>query len=392
LSLRQVHEIGPLSRAAMSALADDSYLTTIAHVIGRLCDCNRDLRATSPTSFDSVEAPCMSVHSYLQRIRRYTRFDDMCFLIALAYLGRIAQAGGPSLCLTHHNVHRLLVTALVLASKSSDDVFHANSFMAQCGGISVGELNALEIEFCKWLTFRLIPDKEEMRALVCALGDASDPFWKGWVNLEQDAPEAVVPPLAAIHAARVEYPAAAVAKPRLGAFSSSLHELSSLLWSPMAVQAPPLGGEPETIASLLAKPVWSTESPKSITWKAESERPWGGKPQQPQPPQPPQPPQKPQPQRWGSKLEQTPRQRLQQQQPPQPPPPPQQQSQKQSQQPGWCLYQPQLVSHAVAPHPTHPPPHPPEAMHAWGREQHIGGGMEQHIEARCGSATRMTVR
>ena len=95
---------------------------------------HRDLRATSPTSFDSVEAPCMSVHSYLQRIRRYTRFDDMCFLIALAYLGRIAQAGGPSLCLTHHNVHRLLVTALVLASKSSDDVFHANSFMAQCGG------------------------------------------------------------------------------------------------------------------------------------------------------------------------------------------------------------------------------------------------------------------
>ena len=64
---------------------------------------------------------------------------------------------------------------------------------------------------------------------VCALGDASDPFWKGWVNLEQDAPEAVVPPLAAIHAARVEYPAAAVAKPRLGAFSSSLHELCALL-------------------------------------------------------------------------------------------------------------------------------------------------------------------
>jgi len=76
----------------------------------------------------------MTVHDYLLRIRRYTRFDDMCFLVALVYLGRLAEMGGPSFCLTYHNVHRLIVTALVLASKSSDDVFHANAFMAQCGG------------------------------------------------------------------------------------------------------------------------------------------------------------------------------------------------------------------------------------------------------------------
>ena len=83
----------------------------------------------------------MTVHCYLVRLRRYTKFDSVCSLVAVAYIGRLVACAGPPFAVTIHNVHRLLITAILVASKASDDTYHANAFMAQCGGITVHEVN-----------------------------------------------------------------------------------------------------------------------------------------------------------------------------------------------------------------------------------------------------------
>ena len=44
----------------------------------------------------------------------------MCFLVALSYIMRLWEEHGPSLRPTTHNVHRLFITALVVASKTND--------------------------------------------------------------------------------------------------------------------------------------------------------------------------------------------------------------------------------------------------------------------------------
>ena len=36
-----------------------------------------------------------------------------CFLVALAYLRLLCAWHGPSFCTTHHNIHRLLITAVL---------------------------------------------------------------------------------------------------------------------------------------------------------------------------------------------------------------------------------------------------------------------------------------
>ena len=95
-------------------------LQQISSVLQHLCDQNTDLRASSPTIFDSVARPSMSVHCYLVRIRRYTKFDTICFLVALAYLRRLCDQHGPSFCPTHHNIHRLLITSVLVSSKAND--------------------------------------------------------------------------------------------------------------------------------------------------------------------------------------------------------------------------------------------------------------------------------
>ena len=62
------------------------------------------------------------------------------------------------------------------------DVFHANVFMAQCGGIGVGELNKLELDLCERLSWKLLPTAHELRELLDALSNPHAPFWAPWFN------------------------------------------------------------------------------------------------------------------------------------------------------------------------------------------------------------------
>ena len=111
----------PLCSTEIPDCPDDAtMLQQISAVLQQLCDHNSDRRASCPTIFDSVAKPTMSVHCYLIRIRRYTKFDSLCFLVALAYLRRLCEQHGPSFCPTHHNIHRLFITAVLVASKAND--------------------------------------------------------------------------------------------------------------------------------------------------------------------------------------------------------------------------------------------------------------------------------
>ena len=102
-----------------SELEHQRILRLMADVLERICQQNADLRAMTPTMFDAVSVPDMSIHCYLVRIRRYTKFDFSCFLVAATYMERLCQQG-VSFYPTMHNIHRLFVTALLLASKATD--------------------------------------------------------------------------------------------------------------------------------------------------------------------------------------------------------------------------------------------------------------------------------
>jgi len=54
-------------------------------------------------------------------------------------------------------VHRLLITAIMLASKFFDDVYYNNAYYARVGGISNSEVNSLEMEMLRMISVRLAP-------------------------------------------------------------------------------------------------------------------------------------------------------------------------------------------------------------------------------------------
>lgn len=76
---------------------------------------------SQPTIFHGLQAPSISIEQYLERVFRYAHCSPSCFVIAHIYLDRIINSRR-ALPITSLNVHRLLITAIMVAAKFNDDV------------------------------------------------------------------------------------------------------------------------------------------------------------------------------------------------------------------------------------------------------------------------------
>ena len=101
--------------------------------------------------FQSSSIPGISVQDYLHRISSYAKCSDACFIIALIYIDRLIEM--QSVVLTDFNIHRILMTSILLAAKVFEDEYFNNEFYARLGGVSTAELNSLELTFLKLIGF-----------------------------------------------------------------------------------------------------------------------------------------------------------------------------------------------------------------------------------------------
>uniref|UniRef100_A0A7N0ZR08 Cyclin n=1 Tax=Kalanchoe fedtschenkoi TaxID=63787 RepID=A0A7N0ZR08_KALFE len=104
--------------------------------------------------FDCREAPDMSVQSYLERIFKYTRVGPSVYVVAYVYIDRFCH-NFPGFRISPWNVHRLLITTVMVASKYVEDMNYRNSYYARVGGLGREEMNKLETDFLFAVGFRL---------------------------------------------------------------------------------------------------------------------------------------------------------------------------------------------------------------------------------------------
>ncbi|XP_051121889.1 cyclin-U2-1-like [Andrographis paniculata] len=104
--------------------------------------------------FDCKETPDMTVQSYLERIFRYTRAGPSVYVVAYVYIDRFRQ-NFPEFRIAGGNVHRLLITTIMVASKYVEDLNYPNSYFGRVGGLSAKDMNRLEMEFLFSIKFRL---------------------------------------------------------------------------------------------------------------------------------------------------------------------------------------------------------------------------------------------
>eukprot|EP00494_Astrolonche_serrata_P031493 UN31762 len=129
-------------------------VAAISSILSQKCATNTSNIQNNATGFfESPVIPNVSIADYLERVSFYSHCTVEVLILALIYVDRLIERR--NFMLTFYNIHRLVVTAVMLAAKYFDDKYFNNKYYARIGGISLREMNALEVEFVNLLYFRL---------------------------------------------------------------------------------------------------------------------------------------------------------------------------------------------------------------------------------------------
>ncbi|KAJ2622597.1 Pho80p cyclin, partial [Coemansia sp. RSA 1358] len=144
--------------------ADIDRLTQlVANMFTRVVQHNDRLPVVSqkPTRFHSRAPPNINIKDYVHRVAKYASLEPACLLILLIYVDRICERN-PSFTISSLTVHRFLITAATVACKTLCDAYWTNSHYAKVGGVSMHELNSLEVELLRMMGWHLITTQEQL--------------------------------------------------------------------------------------------------------------------------------------------------------------------------------------------------------------------------------------
>eukprot|EP01063_Lacrimia_lanifica_P020035 TRINITY_DN27404_c0_g1_i1.p1 TRINITY_DN27404_c0_g1~~TRINITY_DN27404_c0_g1_i1.p1 ORF type:complete len:196 (+),score=84.25 TRINITY_DN27404_c0_g1_i1:130-717(+) len=127
------------------------------------------------TCFHSVSIPGISVRDYVQRVRQFSHASDECYVLACIFLDRLAQKEA-DYSVDRYSVHKLFVTAFLIAAKAQDDRVHNNKYYSVIAGTSLECLKHMEREFLTGIQFDLYVHPAEFEFYEEALcgGDLGD--------------------------------------------------------------------------------------------------------------------------------------------------------------------------------------------------------------------------
>lgn len=136
----------------------------LACVLNQLCQRNDKipLDPKGVSKFHALRPPAISILDYLERVAKYAACSGECFVLALIYIDRIIQTN-PTFVVNSLNIHRLLITSIMLGAKFFDDHYFNNAYYAKVGGVPCQEMNSLEVEFLFMTNFTLFVTTETYR-------------------------------------------------------------------------------------------------------------------------------------------------------------------------------------------------------------------------------------
>eukprot|EP00439_Symbiodinium_sp_Y106_P074294 s984_g14.t1 len=87
---------------------------------------------------------------------------ESCLLLALVYIDRAVKMDS-IVAVNKFTIHRLLAVSTVVAAKIQDDLFFSNAHYARVCGLTLRELNNLEVHFISLLRWKLHVPVSEYR-------------------------------------------------------------------------------------------------------------------------------------------------------------------------------------------------------------------------------------
>lgn len=132
----------------------DKYLLVIATTLSQLT-ARGDKQKNTHKQFRSSSGrlPPIGLEAYIARLLQYAPCDREVFLTALIYMDRLAERCG--FVFNSMNIHRSYLISLMVAAKFFEDQPCDNGYFATVGGVSIQEINAMELTFLGLLEYRV---------------------------------------------------------------------------------------------------------------------------------------------------------------------------------------------------------------------------------------------
>ena len=149
----------------LNIINDDSEihnaLITMADLLTDICEessKDKDTNNKLIKPFLSKKIPSISIEKYLVRLVSHSKMEISTLILILIYIDKICKNN--KFRLNYFNIHKLIVTSMLISIKYNEDDFFSNSFYAKVGGVSITELNHLEYEFLSLIDFDLYVDDD----------------------------------------------------------------------------------------------------------------------------------------------------------------------------------------------------------------------------------------
>lgn len=117
------------------------------------------------TPFDAARIPQIDIETYIDRMFQYSQLTPESGLASLIILRRLS-VNYPEMRLTNFNVHRIFLTSCLVFAKYYDDDLDTNARWARIAGVSLKELNAMEVDLLNRCQFDLRVSQDCFHATV----------------------------------------------------------------------------------------------------------------------------------------------------------------------------------------------------------------------------------
>jgi len=125
----------------------------IAEILTEISNQNSNIEYNPDDPFSTKSPSKVTLQYFFGRIKKYTKIEKSTIIIILIYADRMCTTSG--IILNPHNIHRIILGCLLLAIKYNEDLYFTNEQYAKVGGVSIQELNDLEIYSIQLLNFNL---------------------------------------------------------------------------------------------------------------------------------------------------------------------------------------------------------------------------------------------
>ena len=111
------------------------------------------------TIFYSRKIPKVGILGLFERILKYSKLDKATFINIFIYIDRVAN----SIRIMENNIYKIIIGAFICALKFCNDEIYTNSVYAKICGISLKEINNIEVSFLNLIDFKLNISMEEYK-------------------------------------------------------------------------------------------------------------------------------------------------------------------------------------------------------------------------------------